>query len=315
MGLVCADFTGDGWPDIFCADDGGPNRLFVNQHNGMFIDEAMQRGLAFNAMGRTAANMGVVLADFESAGRPDLFITHLTEEYHSLFRQDQPGLFVDAVARSGLQLQAWRGTGFGAVGADFDLDGTVDLAFVNGLVRRAVPGHKPVLPGVSDWWGTYAQRAQLFTNDGHGSFTDVSTVNPSFCGQAQVGRSLVVADLDDDGAPDLIVSSTGGPAQLYRNVAPRSGRHWLKLRLIDPTHGGRDAIGTEVMVVAGGRTRWAVLQPAMSYLSSSEPVLHFGLGSAATVDSIVVRWPSGAREVFAGTAADRTIELRMRASR
>jgi enediyne biosynthesis protein E4 len=95
LGIICADFTGDSWPDIFCADDGRPNRLFVNQHNGTFTEEALRRGLAYNAMGSTAANMGVALGDLTSDGLADLFVTHLSEEFHSFFQQDKPGLFTD----------------------------------------------------------------------------------------------------------------------------------------------------------------------------------------------------------------------------
>ena len=302
LGLVCADFNGDGWPDIFCADDGRVNRLFVNQHDGTFREEAAMRGLAFNAMGRTAANMGVAWADFDGDGRGDLFVTHLTDEFHSLYCQDQAGLFTDTVARAGLQQQAWRGTGFGTVAADFDNDGNVDLAVANGLVSRATPPQSPVRLGVSPWWATYAQRPQVFANTGQGHFKDQSPANPAFSGTASVGRSLAVADLDRDGGLDLVLGNVAGPAVVLRNVAPKRG-YWLQLRLVDPAHGGRDAIGAEVTLRAGGRRQWAVLQPAMSYLSSHEPMLHFGLGAIPVVDSIEVRWPEGVVEKFPGGAA------------
>ncbi len=123
-----------------------------------------------------------------------------------------------------------------------------------------------------------------------------------------------MADLDGDGAPDLIASGVGGPARVYRNVAARRG-HWLKLRLLDPARGGRDAIGAEVVVHAGGRSWWAVLQPATSFLASHEPALHFGLGSAAAVDSIEVLWPDGTRETFPAETIDRWVELKKGARR
>lgn len=308
LGLVCADFTGDHWPDILCADDGRPNRLFVNQRNGTFLEEAAPRGLGYDAMGRTAANMGVVFADFDGDGMGDLFITHLTEEFHSLYRQDKPGVFIDVIGQSGIQQGAWRGTGFGAVAADFDLDGAADLAIANGLVRRAVPGQTPVMAGVQPFWAPYSQRPQLFLNKG-AKLSDVSQTNPNFCGEAAVGRSLAVGDLDNDGAPDLVLGCIGGPAQIYRNVG-RGERHWLKARLVNPAAGGRDAIGAEVRLKAGGRQWWSVLQPATSYLSSHDPALIFGLGDLKEAQVAEVIWPEGEAESFKIGAVDRLIVLK-----
>ena len=309
LGLVCADFNRDAWPDIFCADDGRPNRLFINQRDGTFSEQAAIRGLAYNMMGQTAANMGVAFADIDSDGLGDLFVTHLSEEFHALYRQDRPGFFIDTTSTSGLQKQAWRGTGFGTVLADFDLDGTVDLALVNGLIRRAGPNQTPVLNGVSPWWARYAQRSQLFANDGSGNFRDISSDNPAFCRDAIVGRSLAVGDLNNDGALDLVVGGVGGPAKFYQNVAARRS-NWLRLRLIEPACGGRDSIGAEVVIHAAGRRFWAVLQPATSYLSSNDPALHFGLGRADKIDSIEVRWPDGAAERFADVKVNQLAILR-----
>jgi enediyne biosynthesis protein E4 len=299
LGLVCADFDGDAWPDIFCSDDGRPNRLFINKHDGTFAEEAIARGVAFNAMGATAANMGTAFADVDGDGLGDLFVTHLTEEFHSLFKQGPRGVFSDQVATSGLQQQSWRGTGFGAVFADFNSDGAADLIFANGLIRRITPGHEPVAVGTHPWWTRYAQKAQLFVNEGSGKFRDESVAQPSLCGTACVGRSLAIGDLDNDGAPDVLLAAVGGPLRVLHNKSPARG-HWLKLRLVLPEHGNRDAIGAEVIVTAGGKKHWAVLQPATSYLASNDPALHFGLGAAPSIESIEVLWPDGTKEKFSG---------------
>ncbi len=309
LGLVCADFDGDGWPDIFCADDGRPNRLFINRRNGTFTEEAAQRGLAFNAMGATAANMGTAFADVDGDGMGDVFVTHLTDEYHSLYKQGPRGVFLDQVGASGLQQQGWRGTGFGTVLADFNSDGAPDLVSANGLVRRLLKNQTPVAAGVHPWWARYAQRSQLFVNQGGGKFRDLSLEQPALCGEAMVARSLAVGDLDNDGAQDLLLCAVGGPARVLRNVAPQRG-HWLKVRLLLPQHGGRDAIGAEAVVHAGGKKHWAVLQPATSYLASNDPTLHFGLGTAANVDSIEILWPDGGKETFNGGATDKLMVLK-----
>ncbi len=308
LGIVCADFNGDTWPDIFCADDGRPNRVFINKTNGTFIEEAVGRGLAYNAMGAPAANMGVALADVDGDGLGDVFVTHLTDEFHSLFKQGPRGVFSDQIAPAGLQQQSWRGTGFGTVFADFNCDGAPDVAWANGLVQRLQPGQKPVAAGVHPWWARYAQKAQLFVNDG-GKFRDISGSQVALSGTAVVGRSLAVGDIDNDGAPDLLLCAVGGPVRLLRNVAPGRG-HWMKLRLLLPQQGNRDAIGAEVIVSAGGKKHWAVLQPATSYLASNDPVLHFGLGPATTIDSVEVLWPDGSKEAFSGGAADKLMVLK-----
>lgn len=299
LGIVCADFTGDGWPDIFMADDGRPNRLFVNKGNGTFTEEAAMRGLGFNAMGRTAANMGTAFGDFDADGRFDVFVTHLTEEFHSLYLQDQPGLFRDAIGSSGLQVQSWRGTGFGAVAADFDNNGTVDIAIANGLVSQSTPPQSPPHTRLSPWWRTYAQRAQLFSNQGLAGFKDLSEANPALCGSALVGRSLAVADWDQDGGMDLLLGSIAGPLLVLKNSAPDRG-HWVQFRLIEPALGGRDALGAEVLLATSSRTNRAVLQPATSYLANHEPLLHFGLGRDTTIDRVEVLWGDGSRERFPG---------------
>jgi hypothetical protein len=305
LGVVCADFDGDGWPDILIANDGAANHLWINQKNGTFKEEAVERGVAYNGMGQAQAGMGIALGDVDGDGLFDLFVTHLNQETHTLWKQGPRGLFRDITALAGLLTPDWAGTGFGTLLADFDHDGALDLAIVNGRVSAR--------PSVDDWslgpfWSRYGDRNQLFAGDGKGRFRDISRANAPLCGPFNVARGLVRGDFDGDGFQDFLVTTIGGRARLFRNIAPKRG-HWLQVRALDPAL-KRDSYGAEVRVRAGERTWAAWFNPAESYLCSSEPVAHFGLGPADRVDAIDVLWPDGSREKFPGGPADRRIEIR-----
>jgi len=308
LGVLCADFDGDRWPDILIANDGKPNHLWINQHDGTFKEEAALRGIACNAMGQAEANMGIAIGDVNGDGLFDVFVTHLTEETNTLWMQGPRGMFRDRTVASGLTRPQWRGTGFGTLLADFDHDGALDLAIANGRVRHAKRSgiDSQAIATLGPLLSRYADRNQLFVNEGNGQFRDISAENDPLCGTARIARGLACGDLDGDGSLDLLVTTTAGPALLYRNVAPKRG-HWLLVRAVDPSLGGRDAYGAEITVQAGNRLwrRW--LNPGYSYLCSNDPRVHFGLGSAQRIDSLLVVWPDGTEETFAVRAVDQVV--------
>ncbi len=304
LGVVCADFDGDGWPDILIANDSKPNHLWMNQHDGTFKEEAFRRGLAVNGQGQAQANMGIALGDVDGDGLFDLYLTHLTEEGNVLWQQGPSGVFRDQTGTSGLARTHWRGTGFGTVFGDFDNNGALDLAVVNGRVYRADRAKLPA----NSFWSRYAERNQLLVNDGRGNFHDISPDNAPFCGTAGVYRGLAVGDVFNSGALDLLVTEAAGRARLFRNVVPQKG-HWLEVSALDPGCGGGDAYGAVATVTAGSHrwVRW--LNPGFSYLSSNDPRAHFGLGDARHVDTLEVFWPDGTREEFPGRPADQWVRL------
>jgi hypothetical protein len=301
MGVVCADFSGDGWPDMFVANDMQQNCLWINQQDGTFHEEARQRGVAHNALGQPLSNMGVAYGDVDGDGLSDLFVTLFTNERHALWKQGPRGSFVEETAVSGLTRASWHGTGWGTVLADFDQNGAPDLALVNGFVdRQDVPAET--------FWAPYMDRNQVFANDGEGKFRDISLDNPAFSGQPNVGRGLCMGDIDGDGAPDLLVTQIGGSAKILRNVAPHRG-HWLLVRAVDPAL-QRDAIGADILVRSGSRRWTGLIQPGQSFQCSNDLRAHFGLGSIDQIESLEVLWPSGDAERFPCPAVDCIVEVK-----
>ncbi|HGY90260.1 MAG TPA: CRTAC1 family protein [Planctomycetes bacterium] len=303
LGITVSDFNRDGRPDVFVANDGQANQLWVQQENGRFEDQGMLLGCAVNGEGASEASMGVALGDVDRDGDLDLFMTHLVDESHTLYIRDESGGFTDATATAGLQTPSLRRTGFGTVFLDVDLDGALDLAVVNGRVSRG-----PLDPSLTEDspWSVYAERNQLFRGDGRGAFADLGDVAGDFGCVARVSRALVPVDLDDDGDLDLLVTNTAGPLRAYENLTPPG--HFLK---VWAKHGSRKrtATGARVVVVTDHGRFPAEVGTGASYLSSWDTPLHFGLGSATKVSRIDVVWPGGTKESFGPFDVNTTVTL------
>ncbi len=305
LGVVCEDFNEDGWIDVYVANDTTANQLWINQGDGTFQDEALFAGTAYNLHGVPEGGMGVIAADFDNDLHADLFVTHFVEESNTLYGNlgGQSG-FTDISGVTGLGWPSVPYTGFGTAAFDADLDGDLDIAVVNGRVMRAEP-----LPGngLEHPWNLFAEPNSFYLNDGTGSFSAPHGIIGAFCESIEITRALAVGDIDNDGDVDMLVTNVQGPARLYRNDVTRRG-HWLTVRAIDPRL-GRDAIGARVTIVAGDRQFVRTIMAAFSYLSSSDPRAHFGLGDITKIERIDVRWPDGLIESFPPTPVDRQAEL------
>lgn len=308
LGVVCMDFTGDGHTDLFFADDMQPNRLFVNQADGTFKDEAGLRGIAVDGMGQAKADMGIAVADVDRNGLLDVFITHLKTENHTLWMQELRGFYTDKTLSSGLLSRQWKGTAFGTVMADFDSDGWPDLAMVNGGIRRNNFQNHKKRNEMDPFWESYAQRAQVFRNSGMGRFEENSDANSDFTHYGEVGRGLAAVDLDNDGAMDLVVSPIGSRVRVFKNIASRRGA-WVGIHAVLPNRGGRVAFGAMVEVVVGDQVHRGVVNNAYSYLCANDSRLLLGLGNAEKLDEIRVIWPDQTMESFGPRAVNQYITL------
>jgi len=306
LGVLAADFTGDGWVDLYAANDAKANFLWVSKEGKKFQDEAISAGCAYDAAGRPQSSMGVTSGDVNGDGLRDLFMTHLDGEYSTLYLQIGPGNFEDRTPAAGLSTPTTPMTGFGTALFDLDLDGDLDLLIGNGRVRRregATAGNG------TDFWKGYAERNQIFLNDGSGIFSEVASEADGFLGAARVTRGLAVGDLDNDGDLDVVTSEVNGPARIFLNTGKWQGS-WLSVRAIDPRYGERDAYGAIITVTAGEKRWQRDINPGYSYLSSCDPRAHFGLGTADKVDKIEVLWPDGNKETFPGSIATARVILR-----
>ncbi len=287
LGAVALDADADHRLDLYVANDWTPNHLWLNRGD-RFENGAPIAGVAVNAGGVAEAGMGVDAADFDGDGDEDLFLAHLTGETNTLYRNDGRGLFRDATLAAGLGAPSLPRTGFGAAWVDIDNDSRLDVVVVNGAVRRmAKPG------GLTD----FGQPNQVFRNLGDGSFEEISDqAGPAF-NEDLVSRGAAFGDIDNDGDTDCLVSNNGGPVQLFLNTVGQD-RSWIGLRVV---HGSpeRDGLGGVVELRLGdGRTITRRVRTGMSYASSSDPRVLFGLAEAVTTDEMRVRWPDGVEETF-----------------
>lgn len=302
LGVVTADFDGDGRIDVYVANDGEPNHFWLNQGGLRFVDEALLAGNAVNAAGSAEAGMGLAAGDYDRNGALDLFVTHLVRETNTLYANDGTGWFTDVTARTGIGTPSLPKTAFGTAFADLDLDGWLDLCIVNGGVTIEAD-----LAATDDPF-PYHQTDQLFANR-EGRFVDVTAeAGPAF-EQSHVGRGAAFGDLDNDGRVDVVAANNNGPAKLLRNVAG-GGRHWLGLLLVDEE--GHSLTHARVWLLDDdGEAAW--LHRARvdgSYGSAHEPRVVFGLGAATVARGVRVEWPDGSSERFDGLTPDRYHTLR-----
>ena len=297
LGVVTADFDDDGWIDIYVANDGDPNQLWINQKNGTFKNEALLAGAAVNRDGKAEAGMGVDAGDFDGNGTDDIFITHLMEETNTLFTNLGKAIFEDRTREAHLGMPGRRFTGFGTLFFDYDNDGWLDLLVVNGAVQLL-----PELMRKGDPF-PLGQPKQLFRNQGNGSFVEViDQAGPNFQ-LLEVSRGAAFGDVDNDGDTDVVVTNNNGPVRLLLNESGNRN-HWLGLRLVDKT--GRDMLGASVEIVV---TKNKILRRRVrtdgSYLSANDARVLVGLGSATRVEAVRVRWPDGATVELKAPPVDR----------
>ncbi len=303
LGVTCADFNGDGWLDVYVANDGAANLLWLNQGNGKFEESGLLAGAAYGMDGTPRAGMGATAGDFDNDGDQDVFVTNLTREGSTLYKNNGKAEFHDASDASGITKFSFLSTGFGVTWFDYDNDGWLDLYAANGAVT--------MMPKLKGTPYPFAQPNQLFHNDNAKGFSEMTDASLQL---AEVSRGLAAGDVDNDGDLDLLVTNNNGPARLLLNEATK-GRHWLAIKL-EGVKDNRFGLGALVGVtLRGGTTLWRQARTDGSYLSASDPRVHFGLGANAVIESVQVRWPSGAQETWQAVKADKLATLQQGAGK
>ncbi len=302
LGVVADDFDGDGDIDLFVANDGAANHLWLARGDGTFVEDGLFSGVAVNRNGAAEASMGVALGDADGDGDYDLLLTHLNGETNTYYQNQGGGVFEDRSVESGLGPPTVPDTGFGTGWIDYDNDGRLDLLAVNGAVRVIEELARAGDPYPLD------QPGRLFRNLGGGRFADVTAEAGAALTAPRVGRGAAFGDVDDDGDVDVLINDNSGPARLLINqVGARAP--WLGLRLVD--RGGRDALGARVEVRRSGAPALVRrADTAGSYASASDPRVLVGLGGGERVEAVRVHWPDGAEETFEAPPLRRYTTLR-----
>ena len=282
LGVAILDYNGDGWPDILLANDTQPNKLYLNKRDGTFEEKGVSAGIAFSEDGVARAGMGVDAADYDRSGHPSIIITNFANQMLSLYHNEGNGLFVDEAPRSEVGRATLVTLGFGCFFFDYDNDGWQDIFVADGHIENEI---ERVQKRVS-----YAEPPHLFHNLGGGKFQEVTASMGAAFASPKVGRGAAYADIDNDGALDVLVTTNGGRVWLFHNEG--GSNRSLRVKLVG-MKSNRDGIGAVVRVSLGKDQQSQMLRSGSSYLSQSELVLTFGLAGASKADPVEVQWPSG----------------------
>ena len=296
LGIAVLDYNNDGWPDILLANDTQPNKLYLNKRDGSFEEKAVAAGIAFSEDGVARAGMGVDAADYDRSGHVSLIITNFANQMLSLYHNEGNGLFVDEAPSSEVGRASLVTLGFGCFFFDYDNDGWQDIFVADGHIENEIERVQKRV--------RYAEPPHLFRNLGAGQFEAVTQQSGHVFAAPKVARGAAYADIDNDGALDLLVMTNGGPAYLFHSEGATN--HSLRVKL-EGTRSNRDGIGAIVRVTSGNDKQWKMVKSGSSYLSQSELVLTFGLGDKNSADQIEVQWPSGQVDKLSKVPAGQTI--------
>ena len=299
LGVSTLDFDNDGWVDLYVANDSNPSALYRNNHDGTFTDVGVTSGCAYSQDGKPQAGMGVAIGDYDRSGTMDVFKTNFAGDTSTLYANSGTGFCDDRTFASGIGINTrWLGWGTGFI--DLDNDGWLDLFLTNGHVYPEVVQLKTE--------AAYKQRKVVYRNLGHGRFADVTERLGPPATTPKAGRGTAFGDVDNDGQIDIAIANVNDVPDLFRLKTDPS-HHWVMLKLVG-VQSNRDAIGARVRATAGGVPQWEEVRGGGSYLSQNDFRVHFGLGAAARIDRIDVRWPNGLEERWDNLAVDRLHTLK-----
>ncbi|MGB9146880.1 MAG: CRTAC1 family protein, partial [Acidobacteriaceae bacterium] len=298
LGIAILDANQDGWPDIAVSNDTEPNKLYINNRNGTFTEKGIPEGIAYSEDGVARAGMGIDAADYDQSGYPSLLITNFSNQMIGLYQNQENGLFVDVAPTSAIGRTSLLTLGFGCFFFDYNLDGWPDIYVADGHLDPSIEAIQHRVH--------YAEPPHLYRNlDGKG-FQDVSAQMGAAFDAPRVARGAAYGDILNDGALDIAITTNGGPAQLFLNEGATN--HALRLKLVG-TKSNRDGIGSVVWVKSPTTSQKQMLRSGSSYLSASELLLTFGLGSSTRAEIIEVHWPSGEVTRLTNVPADQILTI------
>ena len=295
LGVTTFDYDGDGFTDLFVANDTQPNKLYHSLKNGKFKEVGLSAGVAFGEDGVARAAMGADASDYDRSGRPHLIVGNFSNQMLGLYHNEGNGLFVDEAPKSAVGRASLLKLTFGLFFFDYDLDGYPDILAANGHLDQEIEQVQPKV--------RYQQTPLLLRNQGNGMFQEVEAFPTPL-----VARGMAYGDYDRDGDLDVLIATNNGPAHLYRNDGG-DGNHWLNVKL-EGTRCNRDGIGAVVRVISPGGTQWQAVHSGSSFCSASDLALTFGLGHDEKATSVEVQWPGGTKQVLKDVPAGQHLVIK-----